>query len=572
MSQRNEKEVIKVVESRVKIAHLILVCLFIVSFVYLFSLQILDFRHYKAKALSQRYSRNFIMRGQILDRNGVRLATDTTSYNLYAHREYFDHEPAELAEILSPYLDLPAKTIETSINKGATVILLKKDVDRQTAEKIKKLGLREISLDKKNERIYPQDELAAHIIGYYNPDAQTASGVELTAKSTLESVEKAEPVQRTPRGDIIYEADTDPVLAATPQVGKTVTLTIDSAIQHVCERELLKMVTDKQAARGAVIVMNPRNGEILGYAVYPRYNPNNYKKTPAIDLKNWTLTDVYPPGSTFKTLTVAAGIESGKINPHSTILDTGKMQLGNWTIQNYDYNKHPYPGMINLVYLLEHSSNVGSANIALMMSPQEFYTILSNLGIGKKSGIDLAGESTGLLPKAFTWDKSRQATMGYGYGASVTAMQMISAVSAIANDGVRVTPHVIKYSPEEEAEKVQRIQALKPETAHAVSNLLAKSVANSKSHINLEKYTVAGKTGTSRKPKEKAKGYSNALYASVVGFLPAKNPQILIYVVVDSASAGGPVWGNTVAAPIFKEVANQCARILNIPPDKNVVE
>ncbi len=572
MSQRNEKEVIKVVESRVKIAHLILVCLFIVSFVYLFSLQILDFRHYKAKALSQRYSRNFIMRGQILDRNGVRLATDTTSYNLYAHREYFDHEPAELAEILSPYLDLPAKTIENSINKGATVILLKKDVDRQTAEKIKKLGLREISLDKKNERIYPQDELAAHIIGYYNPDAQTASGVELTAKSTLESVEKAEPVQRTPRGDIIYEADTDPVLAATPQVGKTVTLTIDSAIQHVCERELLKMVTDKQAARGAVIVMNPRNGEILGYAVYPRYNPNNYKKTPAIDLKNWTLTDVYPPGSTFKTLTVAAGIESGKINPHSTILDTGKMQLGNWTIQNYDYNKHPYPGMINLVYLLEHSSNVGSANIALMMSPQEFYTILSNLGIGKKSGIDLAGESTGLLPKAFTWDKSRQATMGYGYGASVTAMQMISAVSAIANDGVRVTPHVIKYSPEEEAEKVQRIQALKPETAHAVSNLLAKSVANSKSHINLEKYTVAGKTGTSRKPKEKAKGYSNALYASVVGFLPAKNPQILIYVVVDSASAGGPVWGNTVAAPIFKEVANQCARILNIPPDKNVVE
>ena len=572
MSQRNEKEVIKVVESRVKIAHLILVCLFIVSFVYLFSLQILDFRHYRAKALSQRYSRNFIMRGQILDRNGVRLATDTTSYNLYAHREYFDHEPAELAEILSPYLDLPAKTIENSINKGATVILLKKDVDRQTAEKIKKLGLREISLDKKNERIYPQDELAAHIIGYYNPDAQTASGVELTAKSTLESVEKAEPVQRTPRGDIIYEADTDPVLAATPQVGKTVTLTIDSAIQHVCERELLKMVTDKQAARGAVIVMNPRNGEILGYAVYPRYNPNNYKKTPAIDLKNWTLTDVYPPGSTFKTLTVAAGIESGKINPHSTILDTGKMQLGNWTIQNYDYNKHPYPGMINLVYLLEHSSNVGSANIALMMSPQEFYTILSNLGIGKKSGIDLAGESTGLLPKAFTWDKSRQATMGYGYGASVTAMQMISAVSAIANDGVRVTPHVIKYSPEEEAEKVQRIQALKPETAHAVSNLLAKSVANSKSHINLEKYTVAGKTGTSRKPKEKAKGYSNALYASVVGFLPAKNPQILIYVVVDSASAGGPVWGNTVAAPIFKEVANQCARILNIPPDKNVVE
>ena len=161
--------------------------------------------------------------------------------------------------------------------------------------------------------------------------------------------------------------------------------------------------------------------------------------------------------------------------------------------------------------------------------------------------------------------------MGYGYGASVTVIQMASAVSALANDGVRVTPHVIKYSPEEEAEKVQRIQALKPATARAVTRLLAESVSHSKSPINLEKYTVAGKTGTSRKPKEHGKGYSNSLYASVIGYLPAKDPQILVYVVVDSAS-NGPVWGNTVAAPIFKEVANQCARILNIPPDKNVVK
>ena len=572
MSQKSEKDKIKEVEMRIKIAHVFLLGLFSISVIYLFLLQIVDIKHYRVKAKNQRYSKNFIMRGQIVDRNGVRLATDQTSFNLYAHREYFDHSPEELGEILAPYLNVDKQTIINSINRGSTVILLKKDVDRPTAEAIKKLGLRELSLDKKTERVYPQDELAAHIIGYYNPDADTASGVELTAKDKLEDVDNNVSVQRTPRGDIIYEATTDPVLAATPQVGKTVTLTIDSAIQHVCERELLNMINEKKASRGAVIVMNPKNGEILGYAVYPRYNPNNYKKTSALKLKNWTLTDVYPPGSTFKTLTVAAGIESGKIKPDSKILDTGKMKVGNWTIQNYDYNKHPNPGMIGLVYLLEHSSNVGSANIALMMSPGEFYTILSKLGIGKKSGIDLAGESSGLLPKPFKWDKSRQVTMGYGYGASVTAMQMVSAVSAIANEGVRVTPHVIKYSPEEEAEKVERIQALSPETAKVVSQLLAKSVANSKSHINLEKYSVAGKTGTSRKPKEGKKGFSEELYASVIGYLPANDPQVLIYVVIDSASTGGPVWGNTVAAPVFKEVANQCARILNIPPDKNVVE
>ncbi len=571
MTEKSGKEKIKQIEFRIKIAHIFLLAAFLSAVIYLFFLQIVDIRHYKVKAMNQRNSKSFIMRGQILDRNGLRLATDQTSYNLYAHREYFDHTPEELAEILSPHLGIDKKTLIANINKGATVILLKKDVDRHKADEIKKLGLREISFDKKNERVYPQDELAAHIIGYYNPDAETASGVELTAKDKLENSGEKINVQRTPRGDIIYDTETDPVLASTPQVGESVTLTIDSAIQHVCEHELLNMINEKNASRGAVIVMNPKNGEILGYAVYPRYNPNNYKNVKAINLKNWTLSDVYPPGSTFKTLTVAAGLESGRIKPNSKVPDSGKMKLGKWEIKNYDYNKRPNPGMISLVYLFEHSSNVGSANIALMMTPTEYYSILYKLGIGQKTGIDLNGESSGLLPKPFQWDKSRQATMGYGYGASVTVIQMISAVSAIANDGVRVTPHVIKYSPEEEEQKIKRIQALSPATARAVTRLLAESVSHSKSPINLERYTVAGKTGTSKKPKEYGKGYSSSLYASVIGFLPAKDPQLLIYVVVDSAS-NGPVWGNTVAAPVFKEVANQCARILNIPPDKNVIE
>ena len=373
MREINEKEKIKGIEMRVKIAHIVLLSVFLVLILYLFGLQILDMRHYKAKAKSQRYSRNFVMRGQIVDRNGLRLATDQTSFNLYAHKEYFDHEPEELAEILSPVLGMDKHTLTKSLSKNATVMLLKKDVPRETAEKIKKLGLRELSLDKKNDRVYPQDELAAHIIGYYNPDADTAAGVEYTAKKVLEKTPTDVSVLRTPRGDIVYDTTTDPVLASTPQVGKTVTLTIDSAIQHVCERELMNTITEKQAARGAVIVMNPKNGEILAYAVYPRYNPNNYKNTPAINLKNWTLSDVYPPGSTFKTLTVASGIEAGKINAGSRVLDTGKMKLGNWTIQNYDYNKHPNPGMISLVYLLEHLCPV--TGFICILSFFSFFTI-----------------------------------------------------------------------------------------------------------------------------------------------------------------------------------------------------
>ena len=160
--------------------------------------------------------------------------------------------------------------------------------------------------------------------------------------------------------------------------------------------------------------------------------------------------------------------------------------------------------------------------------------------------------------------------MGYGYGASVTSMQMVSAVSALANNGLRVIPHVIKYSPEEEAQKVRKIRALRPETAQSVTALLAQSISNTKSPVNLDRYYVAAKTGTARKPLENGKGYSNFLIGSVIGYFPATDPQVLIYVVIDSASAGGPVWGNTVAAPVFREVAIQCARILNIPPDKNV--
>jgi len=566
----NSEKQIKQAEKRINTAHILMFTVFIAAAVYLFLLQIQDIRHYRQKALNQRFSRNFTMRGQIKDSLGLRLAADQTCYNVYAHREYFDHKPEELAEKLADILKTNKNTLIKQLKKEAVVILLKKDIDRDTADKIRKLGLREISLEKRSKRIYPQDELAAHVIGYYNPDADTASGVELSAKKKLQHIDSPVSIKRTPRGDVIYDTETDPVQAAAPQIGETVTLTINSTIQHICETELKKMIREKSALRGTVIVMNPKNGEILAYAVYPDYNPNNYKKTPAAALKNWTLSDVYPPGSTFKTLTVAAGLESGKINVNSKILDTGKMKLGNWEIQNYDYAKRPNPGMISLVYLFEHSSNVGSANIALMMSPSEFYNILSKLGIGSKTGIDLNGESSGLLPKPYKWDKSRQATMGYGYGASVTAIQMASAVSAIANGGVRVTPHVIKYSPEEEAQKVHKVQALRPETARAAAMLLAQSVSHSKSPVNLEKYTVAAKTGTSRKPNENGKGYSNNLIGSVIGFFPADDPQVLIYVVIDSAS-GGAIWGNTVAAPVFRETANQCARILNITPDKNNV-
>ena len=554
-------------DKRLMIWQIFAIVFFVGLIIHLFLIQIVDTKHYRQKAKKQRSASNSIMRGTIVDINGIKLASDRIIYDVWAHPGVYDHSPAELAEMLSPILKISKEKLTKELSRDYKIISLKKDVDRHTANAISKLQLREISLDKKTERIYPQGTLAAHVLGFYNTDADLAGGVEYTAKKELEDIGKEINLERTRKGNIIYNLSTNPELTTTPLHGQTVKLTIDTAIQHVCEEELTKMVKEKKAPRGAIIVMNPKNGEILGYSVYPTYNPNEFKKATQTQIKNWSLTDVYPPGSTFKVLTVASAMELGKINEHTKIEDTGKIKVGGWEIKNYDYNKHPNPGWINLEYLFEHSSNIGSIRIAQMMTAQEFHSMLKKFGIGNKTGIDLPGESRGILSNHKNWKISDHSSMGYGYGASVTAIQMISAISALANDGIKVTPHVIKYDEGIAEKKIKREQVTSPQTAQRMTRILSRAIENGKSPAKLDNYTVAAKTGTSLKPKEKGSGYTNKMYTSIVGYLPASDPQIIIYVVVDSP-IGEAIWGSTVAAPIFREVALQSARILNIAPDK----
>ena len=571
MKQNNRLNKNKMFSDRLiwlQIIFLSLVGLFIT---YLFIIQVIDFpHHYRIKARNQRKAHSFVMRGNIYDRNGIKLVTDTVYYDIFARRDDFVHTPEELAKMLAPILKISQVNLTQKLKQNVPLISIKKNVDRRTRDQIAKLNLREIPMDKKGIRTYPQGTLAAHVLGYYNFDADEASGVEYTAKDKLECSNAGVNLETTPQGKIIYNITTDPVAATKPVKGQDITLTIDAAVQHVCEKALMNAIQKFNAYRGAVIVMNPKNGEILAYAVYPYFDPNNYKAATNFQRKNWTLTDVFPPGSTFKTITVASAMELGKINKYSKINDTGKIKVGWWTIKNYDYNKHPNPGMIDLVYLFEHSSNVGSVLVAQMMNKHEYYNILRKFGFGERTGIDLPGESVGILKSPSRWDSSDHASMGYGYGSSVTAIQMVSAVSAIANNGVRVTPHVIKYSPEEEAIKIKRVQVMTPEHARAVTELLTESINRSRSPIKSDTYNIAAKTGTSRKPKDNGAGYTNKLYTSIVGYMPSSDPQVLIYVIVDSAT-GYEIWGNTVAAPIFKEISTQVARILNLQPDKYTV-
>ncbi len=536
---------------------------------YLFLLQVCDIRHCKKKAKSQRTSKMYVLRGEIVDRYGFKLASDKTTFILYAHPNYYDYPPEKLAEILSPYVGMSIAELTQKLSQDKKIITVKKDLDRKTIREIKAKGLRELSWEVKNKRVYPQGILASHILGFYNPNADTAGGVEYKAKDYLEYVDKTITFDKTPKGDIIYNLKVNPADVSAPHKGKTLTLTIDSAVQHVCEKYLIKAIHKYNAPRAAAIVIDPKTGEILALAVAPNYDPNEYNKYTMQEMKNWAITDVYPPGSTFKIITVASGFMNNKINKYSKINDTGKMKIGWWDVVNYDYKSKGAPGLIDLVYLFQHSSNIASIKISQMMTDREFYESLRLFNFGEKTGIDLPGESAGLLPQPRFWDVATHGAMGYGYGASTTAIQMTAAVAAIANNGVWITPHVIKYSEEEAKTKIIKRRIMDPQDARDITELLVKSIEVSKSSAKMNDYYLAAKTGTSRKPNSNGTGYSNKLYTSMIGYYPATDPKVVLYVIVDSPSGEG-IWGSTVATPIFKEITTELVRILNLSPDKHV--
>ena len=555
-----------IVDNRLRTINFVMNILFILLVIHLFLVQVVDLNGYKERGIAIRNSNNPAIRGNILDRNGMKLATDSLTYEVYAHPNYYTKKrpPEILAQTLAPALRISEdELLKLLLSKKFNTITLSKNVDKQTADKIRHLHLREISVGTLNKRFYPQGQIASHIIGYYSHLSKNAIGIENIANDKLANIIDDGSFQRTGNGQIIFDLKTNPDKIIKNSKGEDITLTLDTAVQYICEKALEKKIKETKAERGTVIVMDVKTGEILAYVSSPSFDPNNYWNYSQLQMKNWSLTDVYPPGSTFKIITVATAMELGKINEFSRIPDTGKMKIGKFLIKNYDYDKHPNPGMISLEYLFEHSSNVGSANIALMLNSYSYYQKLRDFGFGQKTGIDLTAESRGLLPKPTTWDKSRKITMGYGYGASVTAIQMISAISAIANNGVWITPHVVKYSADELPNRVQCRRVMTEENAKAVTRLLAKSISNSKSILNMDKYSVAAKTGTSRKNVSNGRD----VYTSAIGYFPASNPEIAIYVVVDSPKTGVD-WGSTVATPVLKEVILETGKLLNIKPDK----
>lgn len=559
---------------------------------YLFEHQVLNARSLKAKATSTRQqSASLYSRGRILDRNNVILAQDSIHYDLYAHPQYYwGISPQQIAKAISPAIELPEARLSEMLAKPFSTIRLAKSLPKSTVNEIlnttitkhlqdqktkkplfkengealtKQIPVPGLDFVKKNVRKYPQGNLAAHVLGYLNDEAGISSGVEHMASAIL----KKEPlsVNRPTldgRGHVIGAEQFNPESIVKIQQSEDVQLTIDAKLQYIAEEALEKGVQRAKAEKGSVVMMNPKTGEILAFALYPGYNPEQFLKADAKILKNFALSDVYPPGSTFKILTVACGLDTGVINKNSKILDTGRMKVGGWTIENYDYYRHPNPGNIDLTYLLQHSSNIASAKIAMKMNKPDYWDRMNRFGIGQKTNIDLPGESAGILQPYQKWDISTHASMGYGYGIASTPIQIAAAVSAIANKGVWVQPHVMK-----ETTPIKRRRVISPLAAKETTDALKKSIAAPKtSTVRLESgIPLAGKTGTSKKPMENGRGYTNKRYTSFVGYFPADNPEVLVMVVIDSPSMAES-WGSTVAGPIFKEIGDKTVRYLGLKP------
>lgn len=538
----------------------------------LYYLQIIKGPDLTQKAAIQRQQNNLLVhRGAITDRHGLPLAIDTTRYDVYVHTDLLKVSREEAAFALARITHQETAKLEHLLTAGFPIVTVARHLEREAVDELQALNWTGVDIVPRPFRHYPEGQLAAHLLGYINMDTRGQGGVEQAEESILKDTGSVPKLQLDGHGRPIMVAGTEPQWDITPPLGRHVELTIDNYLQHLAEKELSAMAQHAHALRGAAIVIDPSTAEILAWANYPSYDPNNYSKFAFEVTKNWSLVDVYQAGSTFKVLTVASGLDAGTIRPNSTFYDGGTLRVGNRTIHNHDGGH----GTLDLLQLFIHSSNIAAAQVALSMTPKQFHDKLFEFGLGRPSGIDLPGESAGLLLDAKYWKPIDQATTGFGQGAvALTPLQLAAAVGAVANNGTWMQPHIIRriYDPQtgvtEKWTRAKKRQVISKATARLVASLLAENIARGTQIAGqVPGYRVAGKTGTAQKVAKGGRGYlAGATIASFIGFLPADSPQLLCLVVVDAPQTDGR-WGNTVAGPVFNAIAIEAARYLGIAPN-----
>ena len=507
-----------------------------------------------------RYSRALEIRanrGMIVDRNKEPLAISTPVESVAASPADVAATPEQLSR-LARLLGMDAAEVTRRLaDPKREFAYLKRQLPPEQAEKVIALGIPGVFLQREYRRYYPAGEVTAHIIGFTGVDENGQEALELAFDDVLTGKPGARRVIKDRRGHIVEDVEA----IQQPQDGKTLTLAIDAKLQYLAYRELKKAVLEHRAKAGGLVVLDAITGEVLALANLPSYNPNNRGQFDPKRTRNRVVTDLFEPGSTLKPFTAAAAIEAGTVSPETVIQTApGHLTIGKRTI----HDAHPQ-GALTVMQVIQKSSNVGAAKMALALPAETLWTLFHRVGFGTPPRSEFPGEVSGRLRAYASWRPIEQATMSYGHGISVSLLQLARAYSIFTTDGELKPVTLIKR--EEPAAGTPVISAA---TAQAVRRMLELAVqpGGTAPRAQVVGYRVAGKTGTARKIE--GKGYAmNRHIASFVGFAPVSSPRLIIAVMIDEPSAGH-YYGGSVAAPVFSRVTAEALRLLGVPPDAPV--
>ena len=493
-------------------------------------------------------------RGRILDRNGEALAVSTPVKSVWAIPPDVELSRAERRR-LAALLAMGANEIERRLaDASRDFVYLKRQVSPETAEAVERLGLKGIHQHREFRRYYPGGEVTAHVLGFTGVDDAGQEGVELAHQDSLGGTPGSRRVIKDRLGRIVE--DVESIRAA--QDGRDLVLSIDSKIQSLAFSALKSAVEQHRAKAGALVALDVRTGEILALANVPSYNPNNRARLSGAQLRNRVITDLFEPGSTLKPFTIALAIETGKVTPRTLVsTPAGRLTLANYTIRDL----HPAPAM-SVAQVLQKSSNVGAAKIALSLPREAMWDLFRRVGFGAAPDLGFPGAAAGRLRNYRGWRPIEQATMAYGHGISVSLVQLARAYTVFARDGELVPLTLVKSGAAASGEKV-----LSAEAARAVRAMLELAVqpGGTGPRARIMGWRVAGKTGTAHKQENGAYAADKYL-ASFVGFAPASAPRLVVAVMIDEPSAG-QYYGGAVSAPVFAQVMQGALRLLGVAHD-----
>jgi len=492
-------------------------------------------------------------RGKLLDRNGVVLAASLPARAIWAYPEDFKPTPSQLTE-LARLLQMPERAITKLVaNQEKTFVYLKRQVEASVAAQIEELGIAGVHQRKEYKRYYPEADALAHVVGFTNVEDTGQEGMELSRDSVLAGKPGSRRVIRDGRGRTIESLG----MLSEPHDGRDLYLSIDSKIQYHAFSALRDAIAEHKAKAGAVVVLDVRSGEVLALANLPTYDPNSRGQLSGAQLRNRVITDTFEPGSTLKPFTTLVALESGKFTPQSMIETApGRMTIGKHTISDV----HAY-GALTVEQVLQKSSNVGTAKMALTMPPQKMWEMYSAVGFGQAPDIGFPGAVAGRLRPYKKWRPIEQATMSYGHGISVSLLQLARAYTLFARDG-----DIVPLSMMRTNEPAQGVPVVSARTNKAVRNMLemAASASGTAPLAQVPGYRVAGKTGTAH--KQEGGRYVNKYISSFVGFAPVSDPRLVVAVMIDEPSAGKH-YGGLVAAPVFSRIVGDALRTLRVSPD-----